>query len=341
MSSLIKPTVGRVVLFMPGAAAHISFAKPSNGEPCAALVTRVWGDRCINIAAFDANGTPFGFTSVRLLQGDDVAREGEMHAKWMDYQKGQAAKAEQLEAKLATAPVLAAEAAIEAEIVAKGLTAPRVTLEQIDALMARVTYTGGRVSNTTSTVVHAFLDGEFLLASGHSACVSATNYDADIGFKLARGNAEKKARDQLWQLEGYALRKRLHECAHAPLQAPPPVDNAHVAPGCEPFTGTAVGLSFGDALEVLKAGGKVARAGWNGKGMWLSLTCNGTREVAAENFWSSHNAEHARSQGGKAKVLPSITMKTATGEILMGWLASQTDMLADDWQALDVEVLAT
>lgn len=91
------------------------------------------------------------------------------------------------------------------------------------------------------------------------------------------------------------------------------------------------GLTFGLAIEALKAGRKVARAGWNGKGMWLSLSCDGSREVAADNFWSPHNAAFARENGGKAKVLPSITMKTATGEILMGWLASQTDMLAEDW----------
>ncbi len=91
------------------------------------------------------------------------------------------------------------------------------------------------------------------------------------------------------------------------------------------------GMTFGLAIEAMKQGAKVARAGWNGKGMWLSLSCDGSREVAAENFWSPHNAEFARQNGGKATVLPSITMKTATGEILMGWLASQTDMLAEDW----------
>lgn len=94
-------------------------------------------------------------------------------------------------------------------------------------------------------------------------------------------------------------------------------------------------MSFGDALVFLKAGKRVARAGWNGKGMWLSLSCDGTREVSAENFWSPHNAQHARDNGGKATVLPSITMKTATGEILMGWLASQTDMLAEDWTLVE------
>lgn len=91
------------------------------------------------------------------------------------------------------------------------------------------------------------------------------------------------------------------------------------------------GLTFGLALEALKQGKRVARAGWNGKGMWLSLSCNGTRDVAAEHFWSPHNAAFARANGGTAPVLPSVTMKTATGEILMGWLASQSDMLAEDW----------
>ena len=76
--------------------------------------------------------------------------------------------------------------------------------------------------------------------------------------------------------------------------------------------------------------------------MWLSLSCNpsgdaaaGRREIAFENFWSKNNSEFARSNGGSAIVLPCITMKTATGEILMGWLASQTDMLAEDWVILE------
>lgn len=101
------------------------------------------------------------------------------------------------------------------------------------------------------------------------------------------------------------------------------------------YRSTTSGMTFGDALVMLKAGKKVARAGWNGKGMWLTLSCAGTREVPAAGFWSPHNRQHAEEQGGHAKVLPSITMKTATGEILMGWLASQTDMLAEDWQVAE------
>lgn len=94
-------------------------------------------------------------------------------------------------------------------------------------------------------------------------------------------------------------------------------------------------MTFGLAIERLKDGNKVARRGWNGKGMWLALSgpLQG-REIAFENFWSKPCSEHARQNGGSAVVLPCINMKTAGGEILMGWLASQSDMLAEDWEVV-------
>ena len=99
---------------------------------------------------------------------------------------------------------------IEQEIQAKGLTAPRVTPADIQALMSRVVYTFDvRPNGSTTTLVHAFLDGDFYLATGVSACVSAKNFDADLGVKIATSNAEKAAREELWKLEGYALRKRV------------------------------------------------------------------------------------------------------------------------------------
>jgi hypothetical protein len=98
------------------------------------------------------------------------------------------------------------------------------------------------------------------------------------------------------------------------------------------------GMTFGMALEALKKGFKVSRSGWNGKGMWLSLSGDGlggeaplVRYVDQDKFWSKNNSDFAVEQGGCAKVLPCITMKTADDCILMGWLASQTDMLAEDW----------
>jgi Protein of unknown function (DUF2829) len=89
-------------------------------------------------------------------------------------------------------------------------------------------------------------------------------------------------------------------------------------------------VNIGEAVQALKAGKRVARAGWNGKGMWLAYS-PGKGMLPAENFWAPPNKEYALQLGGYAAVLPCITMKTATGEILMGWLASQTDLLADDW----------
>lgn len=137
---------------------------------------------------------------------------------------------------------------IEQEIQAKGLTAPRITPEHIDALMARVVYIGGRVGDTTSSIVHAFLDGKFLLASGHSACVSAENFDAELGAKMARSQACTKAREHLWLLEGYALSKRLAGPTDAMvqrfLQWPVP---AHIHPDGTPGQPGRTGTNLLDA----------------------------------------------------------------------------------------------
>lgn len=92
----------------------------------------------------------------------------------------------------------------------------------------------------------------------------------------------------------------------------------------------ATGLTFGMALDAMKLGLKVARGGWNGKGMWITIS-GGAQAFPASKFWNEHNRAFAESLGGAANVLPCITMKTATDEIQMGWLASQTDMLAEDW----------
>lgn len=93
------------------------------------------------------------------------------------------------------------------------------------------------------------------------------------------------------------------------------------------------GNDIGWAVYQMKEGRRVRRSGWNGKGMWLSLSGPmGARDVPAAGFWSENNRDYARMEGGSAKVLPCVTMKTATGEILMGWLCSQTDLLASDWE---------
>ncbi len=96
----------------------------------------------------------------------------------------------------------------------------------------------------------------------------------------------------------------------------------------------AAGMPFGLALEAVRMGKKVARTGWNGKGMWIAYS-PGSKALPADRFWNPHNRAFAEANGGTADVLPCITFKTADGKILMGWPASQTDMLADDWVIVD------
>lgn len=96
------------------------------------------------------------------------------------------------------------------------------------------------------------------------------------------------------------------------------------------------GLDFSAALRAARDGARIARSGWNGKGMWVAMSgTSGPRAVAAGTLWSPHAHAFAEANGGVADVLPCLIMKTATNEILMGWLASQTDLLADDWMIME------
>lgn len=91
-------------------------------------------------------------------------------------------------------------------------------------------------------------------------------------------------------------------------------------------------VSFGMALDALKAGKRVRRAGWNGKGMYLWLLP--AAMVKAEWCREPHLKAVAEANGGEIEALGSIRMMTADKKVLTGWLASQTDMLAEDWVIL-------
>ena len=90
-------------------------------------------------------------------------------------------------------------------------------------------------------------------------------------------------------------------------------------------------FGFDEALQLLKTGHRVQRDGWNGKGMWLAHQAGYPQGIPI-------NANTARAtglpEGTVCKFLPYLMMKTAGGEFVP-WLASQTDLLADDWRALD------
>lgn len=88
-------------------------------------------------------------------------------------------------------------------------------------------------------------------------------------------------------------------------------------------------FDFGCALEILKDGGKVARKGWNGKKQYIELATNISYVNAAEEIV---NCEH-EAIGNKALAF------VGTSGVQMGWLASQSDMLAEDWYEVE-EVVA-
>ncbi|GKX60181.1 DUF2829 domain-containing protein [Leminorella grimontii] len=82
------------------------------------------------------------------------------------------------------------------------------------------------------------------------------------------------------------------------------------------------GVTFGLAVEALKKGLKVSRRGWNGKGMWLILVLPPQSASAAQPMYTV--------DGLNERLLPYIAMRTADGG-LVPWLASQTDVLSEDW----------
>ena len=98
------------------------------------------------------------------------------------------------------------EAAIEQEIQTKGLNAPRLTPDAIDAAIAGEQY--HVFEGTTLTVCCLTLNNGYTV-TGESAAASPENFDREIGQKIARQNA----REKIWGLEGYLLRQKLHEAA--------------------------------------------------------------------------------------------------------------------------------
>lgn len=93
-------------------------------------------------------------------------------------------------------------------------------------------------------------------------------------------------------------------------------------------------MNFGDAIQALKDGKKVCRAGWNGKGMYLFYA------------WGGDNGyPHAQPMGSAPHISmrtpedlpiePCLCLRTAQGTIQPGWVASQPDMRADDWMVID------
>lgn len=105
-----------------------------------------------------------------------------------------------------------------------------------------------------------------------------------------------------------------------------PCDGEIFAATYEP-AGPGNALPFSAALEAVRAGRRAARAGWNGKGMFIFLVPGSTFKVNRPPLLGIYP------EGTEVNHHAHIDMKTADGQFVP-WLASQTDILAEDWEVL-------
>ena len=87
-------------------------------------------------------------------------------------------------------------------------------------------------------------------------------------------------------------------------------------------------MNFSQALEHLKGSDKVARAGWNGKNMFIFLVQGSEFIVNRPPLFGIYP------EGTKIKYHAHVDMRTADGQVVP-WLCSQTDMLAEDWEVVE------
>ena len=90
-------------------------------------------------------------------------------------------------------------------------------------------------------------------------------------------------------------------------------------------------MNFGDALIALRTSRRVTRAGWNGAGMWLVLVPGSTITVSAGRPLGDAAPELV---GQSVDYRPHIDIMTVQGSVVP-WIASQSDLLAEDWTVVD------
>lgn len=195
----------------------------------------------------------------------------------------------------------------------------KLTKEFLESEIDKVEYNRFGETNTHCTITTK----SGFTFTGESACVDPNNFDQKIGEKFAYENAFEK----MWTPYGFWLHKALAD--HDNRLQPPSDDNKIEAQDVIPEGAT---FDFGAAVEALKQGARVAREGWNGKGMFLSLVKGRDTDyhVNSEVFGTGNDGNSQN----QLPVLDAIYMKTADNK-LVPWLASQTDVLAEDWQIVE------
>ena len=163
-----------------------------------------------------------------------------------------------------------------------------------------------RESSNTITCYITLKGG--LVIEGQSICDNPANFNEEISQTCAYDNAF----DELLKLAGY-YRKTSPSQANQEEQTE---------------------FSFGRAVELLKQGQQVARKGWNGKGMFLLLVKGASVTEPINDCYGDPTRydyhPSGQEKGQSLPVLDAIYMKTADNK-LVPWLASQTDVLSEDW----------
>ena len=179
--------------------------------------------------------------------------------------------------------------------------APSISQQMVDDFILE---TWTQTMGDKTTVVRALLRNGFEIVES-SACVSAENYDEKLGREICLG----KIKDKVWFLLGFLLQTAVHGVKKAKTEAGRP----------------AYAMTFGMAIEAAKKGKRIARKGWNGKGQYVELA----KAISYKSPTGAVvNAEHD-AIGNQALAF------VGTSGVQMGWLASQADMLADDWEIVE------
>ncbi len=87
------------------------------------------------------------------------------------------------------------------------------------------------------------------------------------------------------------------------------------------------GMTFGLAIEAMKKGCSVARKGWNGKDQFIYLIKGSAMQKVLQYGYGEYV--------GEPTIVDTLAIKTTSNQIQIGWLASQTDMLAEDWYIVE------
>lgn len=199
---------------------------------------------------------------------------------------------------------------ISAMALVSALPERKLTKEFLESEIDKVEYNRFGETNTHCTITTK----SGFSFTGESACVDPNNFDQKIGEKFAYENAFNK----MWTPYGFWLHKALAEYDY---KLRPPLDSEKLE-ACDHPEIRLKDMAFGSAITAMKDGHRVARSGWNGKGMWLIYIGGNEYDVDAPLRFNT------------TELAPYIAMKTADNK-LVPWLASQTDVLAEDWQIVE------